>query len=112
MSKIKLSAYNRRTKSGVYGSIDPIIDAWVKKHRLNLLTMHQDYEVRSVEVGFMSKGARSFEINISPPDDQGIATIVIRNTNPPHNSDTLHSSKDKLSETLDKALKMAQGSSL
>ena len=57
MSKIKLSAYNQQTKSGVYCSTDPIIEAWVKKHGLNLLTMHQDYEVRSVEVGFMSKGA-------------------------------------------------------
>ena len=86
MNKVKLSYYNQRIKSGVYSLIDPIIDVWVKKHGLNLLTMHQDYEVRSVEIGFMSKGARSFEINISPPDNQGITAIVIRNRNPLYDS--------------------------
>lgn len=109
MSKKDIDPFFQELKVSEYSSIDPIIRDWAGKHQLRVLERHQDYEIRSVQTGFMTKGSRSYEINITPQDEKGITKVIIRNLNPPYNSETLSSTKVNLNQTLEQALRKAQG---
>jgi hypothetical protein len=97
--------------SGKYEAIDPIIESWVKKHGLHLVTSDRDWPVRSVDVGGGTKGSRNYQIWIDTPDSAGVTVVHVENRNPPFNREDLVARAGVLAEVLEQALGIALGSS-
>jgi hypothetical protein len=59
------------TPMSLYPSLDPIIDAWKRRHGLHVYTQYRDSEVRSANV--VSRIGERFQIWLGVPEDGQIS---------------------------------------
>jgi hypothetical protein len=90
-----------------YDEIDPIIKKWSSDHGLHLYTLDRDWEIRSVTVGGVKNGSRSFQIWITEPDVSGQIEVHVANKNPPRNGKTFQATKENLLAVLEEAWRIA-----
>jgi hypothetical protein len=56
-----------------YASIDGVIQAWAKEHRLAIRTEYKDSEVHSVD--FVGADGHRYQLWIDTPDERGLVGI-------------------------------------